>query len=97
MSIYKPNPIDTNNVVVSEDIKELAERLAENTHEVWAAGKIAEGWSYGVELNREKKTHPLLVPYSELSEIDKDYDRHTSMETLKVLIKMGYCITKVEK
>lgn len=71
MTAYKPNPIDTRDVEVSEEIRELAERLAENTHEVWATGKLAEGWVYGSELNREKKTHPLLVPYAELAESDK--------------------------
>lgn len=95
MNTYTPNPIDTEDVTVGKDILELAEKLAENTHEVWAAGKLAEGWKYGEELNREQKTHPLLVPYGMLSESDKDYDRRTSLETLKLLIKLGYRIQKI--
>ena len=94
MAKYLPKPIDTSDVEVSEDILALAEKLAENTHEVWSQGKLDEGWVFGEELNREKKTHPLLIPYSELSESDKDYDRRTSLETLKLLIKLGYTINK---
>lgn len=92
--MYKPQPINTDDVVVSDDILALAEKLAENTHEVWAVGKIKEGWIYGEKLDKEHKTHPLLVPYNELSESDKDYDRRTSLETLKLLIKLGYKIQK---
>ncbi len=94
VSNYIPKPIDTNDVEVSEDILALAEKLSENTHEVWAQGKLDEGWSYGKKLSPEEKTHPLLIPYSELPESDKDYDRRTSLETLKLLIKLGYRIEK---
>lgn len=86
--------MDTNDVKVSEDILALAEKLAENTHEIWSQGKLDEGWVYGERLDWDKKTHPLLIPYSELSESDKDYDRNTSLETLKVLIKLGYQIVR---
>ena len=91
---YIPHPIDTSDVEVGDDILALAEKLAENTHEVWAQGKLDEGWSYGEKLSREDKKHPLLIPYCELSESDKDYDRRTSLETLKLLIKLGYRIEK---
>lgn len=91
---YKPQPICTDDVLVDEEILNLSEKLAENTHDVWAVGKLKEGWVYGETLSKEDKTHPLLVPYSELSESDKDYDRRTSLETLKVLLKLGYKISK---
>lgn len=97
MKQYTPKPIDTGDVEVGEDVMELAERLAENTHEVWAMGKLAEGWRYGEKLDRDNKTHPLLVPYDELSESDKDYDRRTSLETLKLLLKFGYTIEKPKR
>lgn len=91
---YIPQPIDTSDVAVDKEIAEISERLAENTHEVWAKGRMDEGWVYGEKLDREKKVHPLLVPYDELSESEKDYDRRTSLETLKLLIKLGYTIKK---
>ena len=91
---YIPQPIDTSDVAVDKEIAEISERLAENTHEVWAKGRVDEGWVYGETLDRYKKVPPLLVPYDELPESEKDYDRRTSLETLKLLIKLGYSIKK---
>ena len=42
---YIPSPICTEGVVLPPDVLALAERLAENTHEIWAASRIADGWS----------------------------------------------------
>ena len=89
-----PPPIGTADVVVSAAIAALSEKLAENTHDVWARGRLDEGWTYGKTLDRDKKTHPLLVPYGELTESEKDYDRRTSLETLKVLQKLGFDIVR---
>ncbi len=86
---YVPEPIDTSDVEVGAEVLAVAELLAENTHEVWAKGRADEGWVYGEKLDREKKIHPLLVPYSELPDSEKEYDRRTSIETLKLLIKLG--------
>ena len=63
-----------------------------NVHEVWAAGRIAEGWTYGEKKDNDLKTTPLLVPYDELAESEKEYDRNTALETLKLIVKMGYGI-----
>ena len=91
---YDPQPIDTSDVIVSDEIAALSEKLAENTHDVWARGRLDEGWTYGKTLDRDKKTHPLLVPYGELTESEKDYDRRTSLETLKVVQKLGFSIVR---
>lgn len=90
---YKPNPINTSDIVLNDDLLDLCEALAENTHDVWAVGRIAQGWTYGEKRDDEKKTTPCLVPYSELPESEKEYDRNTAMETIKVMLKMGYKIT----
>jgi ryanodine receptor 2 len=92
--MYIPGPIDTSNVSLRSDILALSEVLARNTHEVWAAGRIAEGWSYGKVRNDAKKHHPCLVPYEELPEPEKEYDRATSLETLKAILSLGYVISK---
>ena len=89
---YIPNPISTNGVTLSSEILELSEKIAENVHEVWAQSRIAEGWTYGPQRDDTKKEHPCLVPYNELPEIEKEYDRHTSQETLKVIMKLGFKI-----
>ncbi len=91
---YTPQPIDTNDVVLPEALNALAEMIAKNVHEVWSAGRMSEGWTYGEERNDEEKTHPCLVPYEELTESEKEYDRNTSQETLKLILKLGFKITK---
>lgn len=88
--MYTPKPIDTSDITLPESLRALTEKLAENTHEVWAAGRIKEGWTYGEERNTEKKATPCLVPYSELPESEKEYDRNTAMESIKLMIKLGY-------
>ena len=92
--MYTPNPIDTSAIELSEEIKELCELLAKNTHEVWSAGRIRDGWIYGETRDDAKKHHPCLIPYEELSETEKEYDRNTSTETLKLILKLGYKISK---
>ncbi len=94
MNNYIPNPIDTSQVVLNEKLLELTELLAKNTHEVWAKQRISEGWQYGKERNDEQKKHPCLVPYEELPEAEKEYDRNTAMETLKVIRMLGFEIVK---
>lgn len=91
--MYKPTPINTSDVALTPELIALTEKLAENTHDVWAEGRIREGWTYGEQRDDAAKKHPCLVPYSELSESEKEYDRNTAIETLKLIIKMGYSIT----
>lgn len=92
--MYKPNPIDTSKVELPDDLLELTEKIAENVHENWSVGRIADGWTYGDTRNDEKKTTPCLVPYSELSDGEKEYDRVTALQTLKLIVALGYKIEK---
>lgn len=91
---YIPKPKDTSDVRLPAELEWLAEEIARNVHEVWAANRIEEGWTYGEKRDDEKKTHPGLVPYDELPESEKEYDRATSQETLKLIIKMGFNVSK---
>lgn len=91
---YKPKPIDTSDVVLPPDLEQLAEKMAKNVHEVWADSRLAEGWSYGEERDDAKKTHPCLIPYEELPEEEKEYDRNTSIGTLKLIMKLGFKIVR---
>ena len=91
---YTPHPIDTKNVVLPEKLSALAEDIAKNVHEVWSVGRMKEGWTYGEERNDAEKKHPCLVPYEELSEEEKEYDRNTSVETIKLILKLCFKITK---
>lgn len=91
---YEPRPIDTGHVELPGDIKDLLERLAENTHEVWARQRMSEGWTHGPRRDDALKQHPSLVPYNQLSESEKEYDRKTATEALKVILALGYEIRK---
>ena len=91
---YTPNPIDTSSVVLPEELAPLAEELAKNVHEVWAKTRIEQGWTYGDTRDDLRKQHPCIVPYDELSEGEKEFDRNTSQETLRLIIKLGYKITQ---
>jgi|GEM_PF-167845 len=91
---YLPHPSDLTDIELPEELLKLRESIAENVHEVWAEGRIREGWQYGPKRNDKKKTHPCLVPYSELSESEKQFDRETAMNTLKLIVKLGYKINE---
>lgn len=87
---YQPQPVDTSGIVLSDDLLRLAECMAKNVHETWAATRIAQGWTYGSERDDAAKKHPCLVPYDQLPEEEKVYDRNTSLETLRFIISNGF-------
>jgi hypothetical protein len=91
---YRPAPMDTSKVEVPREVQELAEQLARNVHEVWAQARMAEGWRWGPERDDARKLHPTLVPYEQLPESEKDYDRGTAMQTVKAILALGFRITK---
>lgn len=94
MPDYTPQPIDTTNVDLGPDLRDLTEKLAENAHEHWARQRMRDGWTFGPARNDDLKQHPNLVPYGELAEADKEYDRLTAMETIKAVLALGYEIKK---
>ena len=91
---YIPQPIYTKGVVLSKELNALAEEIAKNVHEVWSEGRMKEGWTYGEKRDDVRKHHPCLVPYENLTETEKEYDRNTSQETLKLIMKLGFKIVK---
>ena len=91
---YRPAPRDTNGVVLPKPIEQLTELLAKNTHENWARRRVEAEWRWGAKRDDEKKEHPNLVPYEQLSEEDKEYDRATAVETIKAILSLGYRIEK---
>jgi hypothetical protein len=91
---YEPKPIDVSHVTLSEGVLRLEEVLARNAHDVWALQRMREGWRYGLQRNDVRKEHPSLVPYEELPESERTYDRNAVMETLKAIAALGYRIEK---
>jgi hypothetical protein len=89
---YKPSPVDTDGVELPPELMELTERLAENVHDLWAIQRIADGWTLGQNRDDGHKKHPGLVPYAELPESEKEYDRQIAMRTLKTILALGFSI-----
>lgn len=91
---YRPQPADTSGVVLTDELMGLAERLAENVHEVWAAERLAQGWTWGPARDDSRKQHPCLVPYGLLPEEERRFDRNTSLETLRFIKSLGFSIER---
>jgi hypothetical protein len=89
---YQPRPIDSAGVVLPPELIPLTEHLAENSHDLWAQQRLSQGWTFGPQRDDAKKLHPCLVPYAQLPESEKEYDRITALGTLKAILKLGYRI-----
>lgn len=87
-------PIDTSDITLPEELDVLIEQMSRNVHEVWAMNRISQGWQYGKQRNDDLKQHPCLVPYDELPESERVYDRDTAVETLKLICKLGFKISR---
>jgi ryanodine receptor 2 len=94
LKTYTPQPIDTSDVKLPIELEVLVEQMSKNVHEVWAETRVSQGWTYGEQRNDELKTHPCLIPYEELPEEEKEYDRNTSIGTLKLIMKLGFKISR---
>lgn len=94
MKTYIPTPVKTDDIELPKALDELTEQMARNVHDVWAKGRIDEGWRYGERRDDQLKEHPGLVSYDELSESEREYDRNTAIQTLKLILKLGFEISK---
>jgi hypothetical protein len=91
---YLPHPIPTDDTALPEELTALTESIARNVHEVWAAARMADGWRYGKERNDTLKLHPCLIPYEELPDSERKFDRVTAFSTLRLIHKLGFEIKK---
>lgn len=94
--MYEPKPLDLQKVQLPQSLEPLMEQIAENVHENWAKSRMDQGWVLGQARSDAAKTHPCLIPYEQLPEVEKDYDRRTATETLKLILALGYTIEKKE-
>ena len=90
---YVPQPMDTSDVQLPEELNGLIEQMSKNVHEVWAKNRMEQGWTYGEKRSDDLKQHPCLIPYEDLPEEEKDYDRNTAQGTLKLIVKLGFKIS----
>ena len=91
---YQPQPIDTTGVELPKELEKLVEQMSKNVHDVWAETRIAQGWTWGEKRDDNQKKHPCLIPYEDLPEEEKEFDRNTSIGTLKLIVKLGFKISK---
>lgn len=91
---YTPAPIDTSAITLPPELNALTERLAENAHDLWAQQRLAAGWTHGPQRDDPTKKHPCLVPYSQLPESEKEYDRQAALGTLKAILALGYTVSR---
>lgn len=91
---YTPQPIDTSDIQLPAELEVLVEEMSKNVHDVWSETRISQGWTYGPQRDDTLKTHPCLIPYEELPDSEKEYDRNTSIGTLKLILKLGFKIRK---
>ena len=92
--MYDPKPAIVEPEDLPVSLQPALESIARQVHDVWAAGRMNEGWRYGAHLDEAQKTHPSLRPYEELSRAEQDYDRRTAAQTIACLLRMGYRIEK---
>lgn len=91
---YEPRPINLSGVNLTDDLLDLREAIAENAHEIWAAARLKEGWSYGPVRDDVLKKHPDLVPYSMLPDSEKEYDRQMALDTIRLVERVGFALQK---
>ena len=91
---YSPKLLDLKHVELPEGVDELREAIAENAHDRWALERQSEGWTYGPVRDDENLLTPDMVPYAELPDSERQYDRVMAFDTLRLLIALGYKIEK---
>ena len=93
---YYPRPLLVDHVQLDDQLLELVERLAEHTHDVWAVQRMRDGWTYGVQRSDDAKLHPCLVPYSQLPETEKEYDRNVVIGTIRAVLALGFVLSRTD-
>ena len=80
--------------VKNNDDDVISEVVAAAVHETWMQGRLKQGWKYGPERNDALKTNPCIIPYADLPESEKAYDRETARTVVRVLREQGYLIVR---
>lgn len=94
---YNPQPINVEDISLDANLEDLTEAIAENAHDIWARARMDEGWTYGPVRDDAKKQHPDLVPYAQLPDSEKEYDRLMAMNTLRLVLRLGFGIINYNK
>lgn len=86
----EPLPIDTSGVELPPELHELAEALAENTYDLRSRQRALNGSGKTRKGSRKTRNDRRLFSYEELAENEKQDDRNIAIETLRLILKLGY-------
>ena len=89
---YNPQPINVEDIYLDANLEDLTEAIAENAHDIWARARMDKGWTYGPVRDDATKQHPDLVPYAQLPDSEKEYDRILAMNALRLVRRLGFDI-----
>lgn len=70
------------------------EYLAEMEHERWVREREAAGWTYGAEKDVERRVSPYLVPWEELEDAVREYDREPVRELVALIESVGLALRR---
>ncbi len=72
------------------------EQLAIREHQRWADDRTRQGWTYAPIRDNARKKHPLLVPWEQLSEPEKEKDRDAVRNVPAILQAAGFRLRKIQ-
>ncbi|KAK6101668.1 RIH domain family protein [Brugia pahangi] len=87
---FNPKPVDLSNMTLEKDMTGIAEKMAEESHKIWAKKVLAD-------LNRGGTMPPQLVPWDLLTDFERRKDRFRAAEILKFLQYHGYRVWSSNK
>ncbi|KAM6311510.1 ryanodine receptor 3 [Aegotheles albertisi] len=94
---FDPKPVNTANLVLPEKLEYIVTKYAEHSHDKWAFDKTNSGWKYGVSLDENMKSHPLIRPFKTLTEKEKEIYRWPARESLKTMLAMGWSLERTKE
>ena len=91
---FQPHPIDTGDVELPEDLDDLVDLLARNSHEVWAEGKLNQGFQYAPKRNivPGMKLSASLIPFRLLSTDERSKNKINASAGIKTIFALGWVI-----
>ena len=71
------------------------EEMARTEHTRWMEERLSQGWTYGPERNNTLKLHPLLVPWEQLSEPEREKDRDAIRNVPLLVAEAGFRVRRI--
>jgi hypothetical protein len=72
------------------------EILARMEHDRWWADKALAGWTHAPDRNDLQLLHPDMIPYEQLSDKIKQWDRNSVIKMIEILDSEGLVVTRTD-